>query len=48
MTELPYLVEQAAIKHGRGNGNDAPDLCVMRGPPRRFSNIGNSHSNINI
>ena len=24
---------QGAIKHGSGNGNDAPDLCVMRGPP---------------
>jgi hypothetical protein len=24
---------QGAIKHGRGNGNDAPDLCVMRPPP---------------
>jgi hypothetical protein len=46
--EAKGVTNQGAIKHGRGNGNDAPDLCVMRGHPRRFSNInGNSHSNIN-
>jgi hypothetical protein len=24
------------VKHGRGNGYGAPDLCVMRVPPRRY------------
>ena len=24
---------QGALKHGRGNDNEGPDLCVMRVPP---------------
>ena len=33
---------QGALKHGRGNGYCAPDLCVMRVPPAfRNSNSKN-------
>ena len=40
---------QGAVKHGRGNGYGAPDLCVMHGPPvytRKFGNIFANESNI--
>ena len=26
--------EQGVVKHGRGNGYGAPDLCLMQVPPR--------------
>ena len=29
---------QGAVKHGRGNGYGAPDLCVMHGPPPHIEN----------
>ena len=42
---------QGAVKHGRGNGYGAPDLCVMHGPPvytRKFANIFANESNMHI
>ena len=31
--DAPPQSMQGAIKHGRGNGDSAPDLCVMRVSP---------------
>ena len=28
-----YRSDQGVVKHGRGNGYGAPDLCVMQVPP---------------
>ena len=48
-SELDELVtDQGAVKHGRGNGYGAPDLCVMHGPPVytcKFANIFANESN---
>ena len=44
-------VYQGAVKHGRGNGYGAPDLCVMHGPPVytcKFANIFANDSFANI
>jgi hypothetical protein len=32
-------LRQGAIKHGRGNGYGAPDLCVMQVPPPHISSF---------
>ncbi len=37
----PYLT-QGVVKHGRGNGYGAPDLCVMQVPPAYIVFCSNS------
>ena len=37
-----YQYNQGVVKHGRGNGYGAPDLCVMQVPPAYIVFCSNS------